>query len=572
MSDPQDGMPNLIASFTHPLAIRRDSHRGVWFASALPAPDLDRLATAADPIAAGDEAVHRNREASVVFIAVANGSVAGITVWKGLMAMYEVFYAQLPDGGWCLTDHFRNAVTRIPSSERSPSDAALLAHYVSADVYDRLTYARGVDRLANGDRLDIDVLSGSVKIGNFSRHVSIATDEPIETHLARLDGAFEDALAPVQSLSNVAMGFSGGVDSTLLLSYLGQHVTPITILPGSPEFDLETDYAREALDLLGRPGEEIRLNEDDYLDRLVATVERHAMPMESYVTPVLSALFEGEWSTVVVGEGADSAFGSGRGIRRVASALSGTMGRATLRALGHLPGPVGRRADQIGDYADLFAAPPSSTAGYAARSLEYHGDNTLAFEAFGSEAVDGYFRDLLQGVTDRVELETDEDDGFFRHIEMTQWRFIFADLAMMGNHSAQANGKVEVQPYTSWRVLSEHLKVPARNRYVRGLSGKWMLKELLTRRLPEYKVNKRKLATGLPFGRYYERGPLTGFWNRYDIPDTFPKETHEALKAAPSASTWKAMTHAVYIDRVVNNLSLQPLPAALTAELALTVR
>jgi asparagine synthetase B (glutamine-hydrolysing) len=558
-------VPELVISLTSPIAIQESVPGGVWIATGMPRAELERLATFPDPGVAGDEAAHRLRGASIIHVAVKEGVVTKVTAWKGLLGLDEVFYCRLPSGGWYITDHFRNAVAMIPTSVRDTPDDALVAHYVSADLFDRFTYARGVDRLANGDRLDLDVSSGEVKRRNFSRHTSIATDEPMDVHLDRIDGALEDLLAPLHSADDVALGFSGGVDSTLLLAYLGDNVTPVTLLPGSPEFDAETEYAREALHLFDRSATEIQLRETDYLDSLATTIETHGMPLESYVVPVLASLYAGEWSTVIVGEGADSAFGSGRGIRRVASLLSGRSGRTALRALEAIPGAIGGRAKQVGEYAALFAEPPHSPNGYAARSLEYHGDNTLAHQVFGSDAIDAYIQSLVQGVDDRVELETREEDGFWRHIEMAQWRYLFSDLAMMGRHSAHAVGKREIEPFLSWRVISEHLRIPARNRYVRGLAGKWVLKELLKRRVPAYRANKRKLATALPFYRYYESGPLTEVWERYEVPDVFPAALRETLTARPSAVTWKAITHAIYQEHVAHNDSLQPHPSALSA-------
>ena len=564
------GGPDLSVSFTHPMVLRRQGPLGTWYANGIAAEDLEQLAVAVDPLAAGDRLCRRVRDASVVFVARTSRSVTGVTAWKGLMATNEVFYVSGPDGGWIITDHFRNAISSLPVAERAMSDAALLEHYVSAAVFDRLTYSRGVDRLRNGDRCDIDMVSGVVAIDVFSRHQSTATDEPMDRHLARLDGAFEDVVGSFREVDALGVGFSGGVDSTLLLSYLGATGTPITMLPGSAEFDVETEYARQASRLLGRTVEELRLDESDYLRRLEETIETTGTPVDSYITPVMAALFEHPSSTFVVGEAADSVFGSGRGIRRVASALSGASGRALLRALSHAPGTLGRRSQQLGDYATLFAEPADSPDGYAGRSLEYYGDNSITYRIFGNEAITDYYRHLLQGVHDRVDIEVPENDRFFRHIEMTQWRYLFADLAILGNHTAQALGKRQVQPFQSWRVVAEHLKVPARERYVRGLTGKWMIKELLSRRVPEYQVNKRKLATGLPFLRYYANGPLTDFWDRYEIPDVIPAALRDELITKPTAVTWKAMTHAIWLDRVVNNESLQPVAASVADDWSLT--
>lgn len=553
----------LSVSYTHPRVIRREGPHGLWFAVGLSAAELERLATADDPSAVGDEVVHRERDASVVFVALSAGEPTTVNAWKGLASVNEVFYAQLPDGGWCLSDHFRNVVAALPPTLRAMSDQELLQHYVGAATYTRSTYARGVDRLGYGDRVDIDLRSGRAAVRVFSRHTPMATDEPTNVYLDRLDGAFEDVIGALRSEPGLAVAFSGGVDSTLLTTYLEGAGTPLTVVPGCPEFDPETEYAREASNLIRRTTHEIRLREADYLAQLEHTVATLAMPVESYVTPTIDQMYEYDARYFLVGEGADSVFGSGRGIRRVASLLSGSAGRASLRLLESAPGPVGSRAEQIGAYAKLFAVPPRSPVGYAGTTLQYHGDMSGTEHMFGRAAIDALSTRLLEDVVERVELETTDEDGFFGHIELAQWRLAFADLAMSANHSAQALGKTQTFPYLSWRVMSEHLKVPAKQRYYRRFTGKWMLKELLMRRVPEYKVNQRKLATGLPFARYFEAGPLTGFWDRYDIPAVIPAELYDEVRNRPTPLTWKAITHAVWEEQVATNPNLAPHPAAM---------
>ena len=553
---------SVSLSYTNPRVTRRRGGHGLWFAAGLSAAGLERLATAPDPATIGDEVVDRDRDASVVYVALNAGTPTQVIAWKGLVSVHEVFYARLPDGGFRVSDHFRNVVAVLPPAQRTMSDQALLEHYVGAATATRTTYSRGVDRLGHGDRVDIDLTSGTVSVRVFSRHRSIATDEPASVYLDRLDGALEDVIGPLRNEPGLAVAFSGGVDSTLLTSYLDGTGTPLTVVPGCPEFDAETEYAREAARLIGRTAHEIRLREDDYVEQLEHAITTIAMPLESYVTPTIDKMYEYDSPVFLVGEGADSMFGSGRGIRRLASMLSSGPGRGALRLLEAAPGPIGSRAEQIGGYAALFAHPRLSPAGYAATTLQYHGDLSGTEHIFGREAIEALSTKLMEDVLERVELETSDQDGFFGHIELSQWRLAFADLATAANHSAQALGKAQAFPYLSWRVISEHLKVPAKQRYYRRFTGKWMLKELLARRVPEYEVNKRKLATGLPFARYVENGPLTGFWDRYEIPSVIPEELHDEVRNRPTPLTWKAITHAVWEERVVADLSLAPHPAA----------
>jgi hypothetical protein len=87
---------------------------------------------------------------------------------------------------------------------------------------------------------------------------------------------------------------------------------------------------------------------------------------------------------------------------------------------------------------------------------------------------------------------------------------------------------------------------------------------MLSQRLPDYPVNQRKNATGLPFERFYRDGPLKGIWDRYEVPEFFPAASRAAMIDTPSPVTWYAISHAIWSERVERNADLTPLPA--TAE------
>jgi asparagine synthase (glutamine-hydrolysing) len=509
--------------------------------------------------------VRRQRDASLIFIEIEDGAATRLRAWKGLLAGNEVYFAHLPEGGLAVSDHFRNVVSAIPVADRAMSTDAVAEHYISGWVHDRGTHSAGVQRLANGDRLDLDLRSGEMSLGYFDRIESVAVDEPDERHLERVDNALEDVIAPMRSDHEVSVAFSGGVDSTLLLSYMDGQGTPLTMVPDTPEFGDETEYARGAARLLGRDLSLLELKERDYLRLLEEAVETMATPIRHYVSPMTGVLYRQSAQSYLLGEGADSVFGSGRGIKRVSAALSARPARAALSVLESVPGLIGGRARQIGGYAASFAEPTTSPAGAAGRALDYYGDTSLALRVFGSDTADRLFRKQLSSVLERVAIEVEEKERFHRHTEIYFWRNMFADASIPGRHIAHAQGKRVVMPFITWRVVSESLKIPARRRYNKGLAGKWILKRLLRQRVPEYKINQRKLATGLPFTRFYETGPLAGIWDRYDVPDVIPSALRQELVGSPTPVTWHAITHAIWTEKVVRNAELRPHPAKISS-------
>jgi asparagine synthetase B (glutamine-hydrolysing) len=471
-------------------------------------------------------------------------------------------YARLGDGSLVVSDHFRNVVSCLPPENRSPDLDQLVEHYLCGWVYDRNTYSAAVKRLAVGDHFSADLAGDHSSIEVFDRFTVTSSEESIADVVDRVEAALEAAMAPFRGDPEVAMTFSGGVDSTLLATFLDSGNPLLTMMPDTPEFAAEREYAQVAAGLLGCELTPVKMFEADYLDLLEDTTDRVAAPPHHYVTPALAGLYKREESAFILGEGADSVFGSGRGMERVSGSLSSAPARFALKALEHAPGTIGRRAEQIWSYANAYAEAPDSLRSSVGRSLLF-GDVEAIEKMVGATAVNRVLAGHLEALADRADFETPSSQSFFRQVEMRQIRHTIADLAFLDRHLGQTEGKRIALPFTDPGVVAALLRVPARRRYIKGVSGKWILKEILSRRLPDYPVNQRKLATGLPFERYYESGPLSGIWDRYDVPD-FVNSIRGDIVAEPSAVTWNALTHAVWSERIERNADLEPIPPALT--------
>jgi hypothetical protein len=555
-------MTELVVSFTDLDAERVEVDGGTWFAVGLDANRLDQLArTGPDPAVAA-RLVRDQRDAVVVLITSADGRAVSVAAWRGMFAGCDLFWAVLDSGAVVVSDHFRNVVSFLPLKSRVPTDEALIEHYLAGWVYDRRTYSAGVDRLAVGDRMYVDLRSGETSIELFD-HVAVTCDEDaLLSVVDRVEAALDEVMTPLQHAPGVCVTFSGGVDSTLLASFLDDRPSLVAMTTDSEEFDGETAYARTAAGLLNDELTELRVHERDYLWLLEDTIDRMAVPPSQYYVPMFSEVYKRSETTFILGDGADSIFGTGRGMQRVAGAMAFGTGRATLKLLTKVPGLIGGRAAQIHGYADRFSEEPWSTDGEAGRTLVY-GDTSAVESVVGTAEVDRLLALHLQAVHERVDLEVPNSNRFQRHVELIHWRNTFADLSTVHRHLAQSNGKRVVMPFTSARVMAELLRVPAEQRYIKGLTGKWVLKEILAKRLPEYPVNQRKHATGLPFERYYNDGPLADIWERYGVPDFILPVIRDEVVASPTAVTWNAITHAIWSDRIERNADLQPLPAAI---------
>ena len=556
------GRRELLISFTDPDAVRLDVDGGVWLVAGLGTPQQNELVRAeADP-RVGERVARENRDALIVLITVGESTDTRIDAWRGLLCGAELMYARLGDGSLVMSDHFRNVVSYLPPRDRSPGPDQLIEHYVCGWVYDRNTYTSAVKRLAVGDHFWTELEVDQPGLEVFDRFTVTKSDDPIADVIESVEAALEASMAPLRGDPDVAMSFSGGVDSTLLATFLDVGNPLLTMMPDTPEFAAEGEYAQVAAGLLGRKLTPVKMVEAAYVDLLEETIDRLAMPPHHYVMPALAGIYGSAQTTFVLGEGADTVFGSGRGMQRVSGALSSAPTRLALKTLERAPGTIGRRAGQIRSYANEYAEAADSLQGSVGRSLVF-GDVEAIEDMVGEPAVNRVLAGHMEALAARAEPEIAPSHSFFRHVEMRQLRHTIADLATLDRHLAQPEGKRIVMPFVDPGVVAALLRVPARRRYIKGLTGKWILKRILSARLPEYPVNQRKLATGLPFGRYYKSGPLAGIWDRYDVPG-FVESIRDDIVAEPSAVTWNALTHAVWSERIERDAALEPISAALT--------
>jgi hypothetical protein len=227
-----------------------------------------------------------------------------------------------------------------------------------------------------------------------------------------------------------------------------------------------------------------------------------------------------------------------------------------------MPGHLGYRMRQVAPLAQRFGRELLHPFGYAGGALT-SGNTPLLYKALGAELIEAAPRRELEHATARVELTVDSADRLWSHLELAHWLVVFNNALAINNAVANATGRRVLGPYCDPDLLTALATVPVRDRYMRGLSAKWLLKELLAQRLPEYPVKQRKKATALPWRRFYTDGPLTGVWGKYPIPEIFDGDLRDELVREPMVNTWTALSYSIWLERVVRNDQLAPHPHTL---------
>ena len=551
-------MPTVEATFTDADVARVETPSGVWFllgANHVDVASVTALTTGGEP----KEFCRRNRDALVVFVETQHGHAVQLGLWKSLFSSHELFYTVRPSGDVVVSDHFRNVLAALPTAARQPDEHSLVGHYLTRKPFGKRTYSRSIARLSHAESVQIDLRTSRVQSSVFDRVSSDAEKRPSSEYLATIDAALDQAFAKVPTDGGAALMFSGGVDSTLLMTYASDVIQPVTFVPDTPEFRGETEYARHAMSLLGRETLEIPAPEACFVDMLEAATDALGTPVFDDSSPYFAdAILNQPHETFILGIGADSAFGMSLKLSRFSSWFRFPGVRHAVSGLApHAPGHLGYRLGQVAPKAEGFARNLLDPDGYAGNARSF-GDTSLFQVTVDPSLVSRVKTEQLDYVTKRVERAADPGSAFLSHIELSHWMVVFGNSLMHDRLTAQSIGRRVAGPYCDADILSKLATIPVEERYIQGLRAKWMLKDLLDQRLPAYPSNQRKKATALPYERFYRDGPLTTIWDRYDVPDIFEGELRDELISSPSTSTWNAITYAVWEQRVAKNPDLQP--------------
>lgn len=164
----------------------------------------------------------------------------------------------------------------------------------------------------------------------------------------------------------------------------------------------------------------------------------------------------------------------------------------------------------------------------------------------------------LAFVRDRSENVGNGPNDFLSHLEISHWMAVLNSQMWENRLGLIPFGKQAIGPFCDWRVLNAAASIPLEDRYIAGMRGKWILKDLLASKVPDYPINQRKKATALPWKRYYTDGPLEDFFEEYPVPDVFTGAHRRQLIEEPDDTTLSAMSHAIWQRHVEKNPDLTP--------------
>jgi len=332
-----------------------------------------------------------------------------------------------------------------------------------------------------------------------------------ETDIEEATSRLEDLLSASirrRLVADVPVGvfLSGGLDSSLLVALAAREAGgPVrTFSIGFPEESgNEFLYSREVARRFGTVHEEILLEEDRFLDALPSLVWHNDEPIKhnnSIPLYFLSRATRGKATVILTGEGSDELF---LGYRRY------SVGRwqARLSALtrGLLPGGVARSLAALG--------PRLSRRKWATRLWGKAALEPRLLAATSSAVLD---RDLYRRLVripgpeelDQPFLSTSflEGDGdFLRRFSRMDLKAYLVSLLMKQDKMSMAASIESRVPFLDHELVEWAYPLPSSWK-LRGGEGKWILKRLARRHLPEEIVKRRKLGFPVPAFEWVTRG------------------------------------------------------------------
>ncbi len=208
-----------------------------------------------------------------------------------------------------------NSFLNINEYKQTLNNSALLSYLSFRNVIGKQTFYKDIFDVLPGTEINFD--GKSIKENQFwDIPTEIDQDFGLDFYLKELERLLSDSVKK-QMISDVPLGafISGGLDSSLLLSYIKKHNPDVnTYITGFNEVGYNefnyADIVAEALSL--RKPKKLEIDQSEYIDTLKQTIrfrgEPTSVPHENAFLK-MSKFMKKDISVVMSGEGADELFG-----------------------------------------------------------------------------------------------------------------------------------------------------------------------------------------------------------------------------------------------------------------------
>lgn len=317
------------------------------------------------------------------------------------------------------------------------------------------------------------------------------------------------------SISPQSMLFSGGVDSTLLRANLASDVEMISGRVPDREFADEVEQAARAAKLFDAPHRYVDVGHDEFVDRLAELTRTTGQPCPALQHVLQTRVVARAKSVACYGELGDGTFGlpmaADSGLRRRIRSVDGDMANAASRCF--------------------------SLASMRDEDQSFHS----ALNAVYGDVEDVHHRRArrtreLVGWSDKWNRRAENWERFLVYGHAID--FLTVGCVKCVRDFAAAHGVVVHTPYTDRKLMDRFHRYAPSTRYFDEGRTKPVLKTALSAALPDYPVNRSKLASSLPRTWYFTDGPLGDVFERYPPPAPMSRAVKEAVDEPKWQNSW----------------------------------
>lgn len=491
------------------------------------------------------------KDIAVISVFFADQQPSMITLWKGLTSSYQTFYATRPNGSLIVSDNFLTILSCIPVAERTQSHDLIIDHFVFRRADGRRSYCDQIRRLGHGEKITINLKTGHSNVLLYDSLNDADFGELPNDELDKIDSALDQTIKDIKVTPKVATLFSGGVDSTLTHSYFKEPVSALYLKNETYAFTEEKQYAQNAASLIGATLTEIDVETNKFVEQLIDSTRFIGMPPQFLQVVVHINAFRSKFETFVTGERADSLFGTHRLVDNIASYFASPIAASLLGAFSHvIPSSADERWRLTCATARKLSLSPEDPYGFGCQGAVYT-DFRLLNSVFEESEIRRRLENCRDYLFERVDMIPDADN-FTRHSQVFHWMQYFGtEIVMLYRHFANAFGKDIIAPFLKGAVVDSALASPANVRYQKGFEAKYLLKQVLQKRVPFYDVYKKKGLTQIPFDKYYESGPLSNIWEQIEKPNIFDRRAEDKIVQSKGWMAWNLLIYAIFRQNVM---------------------
>jgi asparagine synthase (glutamine-hydrolysing) len=402
--------------------------------------------------------------------------------------------------------------------------------------------------------------------------VSYQTDDPPQSeayYVEKLESLLDEAVR-MQLMSDVPFGafLSGGIDSSTIVALMSRHLnSPVKTFSagfagdGGEEVS-ELPYARMVALQYETDHHEVMLTARDLIDLSPKIVWHLDQPIGDQATVanyLVARLAAQHVKMVLTGEGGDELFAgyaryAGERFAPAFQSIPAPLRSVALKTVGHIPG---LRKAKLGLYA-------LNQSDEAARLSNW-------FPLFNRSQKDALLADNLVLSADCAEAaiadhlrRTDAKDALSRMLYVDSKLWLPDDLLARGDKTSMAVSLEARVPLLDHKLVEFAATVPPQYK-VRGMTRKYLLKQVSAKLLPEAIIKRKKQGFPMPISQWF-RGEANAFLRDHLSSSTFRQRglfnqsyverlltEHESGFADHGLLLWGLLNvelwHRLYLDR-----------------------